>query len=212
MSLTVTSHRTMDEIYLVQDENILAKIKSASLDKHIWKLHDHVNIKKHTIQNDLPVTSENSAKEIEIACSHSAITMQCRVSRRPGYFIFNCLLPTLIITLCVFFTFLMDFERYQYRFSLLFTTMLTSITFRWAIHGRVMPTISYVTFLDVYSVCSIMIVFSVMVWHACFIIIHNNDEELAGRMEKFVLVGLWFIFTYICFDNLKFIKSLQIKK
>ncbi len=87
------------------------------------------------------------SEDLEDVCSHSAITMQCRVSRLPGYFVINCLLPTLMITLCVFFTFQMDYARMQYRFSLLFTTMLTSITFRWAIHGRVLPTISYLTFL-----------------------------------------------------------------
>ena len=181
----------MDEIILVQDYSILAKMtKSASLDKHIWKLYDHVNIKMHTIRNDLPIASDYPAEEIETACTHSAITMQCRVSRKPGYFIINCLLPTLMITLCVFFTFLMNYERFQYRFSLLFTTMLTSITFRWAIHGRVLPTISYLTFLDVYCVSSIMIVFSAMVWHACYLILHNQDEELADRCDTYAMVSL----------------------
>jgi hypothetical protein len=158
--------------------------KSASLDKHIWKLYDHVNIKIHVIKNDLPQSFEYSNEELETACSHPAITMQCRVSRKPGYFIINCLLPTLMITLCVFFTFMMDYSRFQYRFSLLFTTMLTSITFRWAIHGRVLPTISYMTFLDVYCVSSIMIVFSAMVWHAFYLVIYKKDRMLAERCDR----------------------------
>jgi hypothetical protein len=133
LSITLTSHRTQDEILLVQDFNIPPKMtKSASLDKHIWHMYDHVNIKTHTIRNDLPPSSDYSTEEFEAACSHSALTMQCRVSRKPGYFVINCLVPTLMITLCVFFTFMMDYQRFQYRFSLLFTTMLTSITFRWA--------------------------------------------------------------------------------
>lgn len=164
--------------------------KSASLDKHIWKLYDHVNIKIHMMKNDLPLSSfdfANEELEIESACSHPAITMQCRVSRKPGYFIINCLLPTLMITLCVFFTFMMDYSRYQYRFSLLFTTMLTSITFRWAIHGRVLPTISYMTFLDVYCVSSIMIVFSAMVWHAFYLVLYKRDRQLADRCDRYFL-------------------------
>jgi hypothetical protein len=67
----------------------------------------------------------------------------------------------------------------QYRFSLLFTTMLTSITFRWAIHGRVLPTISYLTFLDVYCVTSILIVFSSMIWHSVFVVLYRRDKDLA---------------------------------
>lgn len=189
LSVTLTSHRTVDEIVLIQDFNIPPKMtKSASLDKHIWKLYDHVNIKAHTIRNDLPPTSEYSSEEFEIACSHSALTMQCRVSRKPGYFIINCLLPTLMITLCVFFTFMMDYQRFQYRFSLLFTTMLTSITFRWAIHGRVLPTISYMTFLDVYCVSSIMIVFSAMVWHATYLVIYKQDSVLAERCDLYAMI------------------------
>ncbi|CAF0938693.1 unnamed protein product [Brachionus calyciflorus] len=189
LSIILTSHRTLDEINLIQDYKIPAKMtKSASLDKHIWKLYDHVNFKVHTIKSDLPPSSEYSTEEFETSCSHPAITMQCRVSRKPGYFIINCLLPTLMITVCVFFTFLMDYSRIQYRFSLLFTTMLTSITFRWAIHGRVLPTISYMTFLDVYCVSSILIVFSAMVWHAMYIVLHKRDVKLADRFDNMAII------------------------
>lgn len=106
--------------------------KSAALDKHIWKLYDHVNIKmriaykhnffwnsnqnyiiffilKDIIQNDLPQAIGFLSDDLEDVCTYSAITMQCRVSRLPGYFVINCLMPTLMITLCVFFTFLMDY-------------------------------------------------------------------------------------------------------
>ena len=73
LSITLTSHRTMDEILLVQDFGILAKMtKTASLDKHIWKLYDHVNIKVHTIRNDLPQSFDVSEQELESVCSHSA--------------------------------------------------------------------------------------------------------------------------------------------
>lgn len=191
LSIILTSHRTLDEINLIQDLKISAKTKSASLDKHIWKLYDHVNIKCHTIKSDISPNSDY-LEEFERACSHPAITMQCRVSRKPGYFVINCLLPTLMITLCVFFTFMMDYKRYQYRFSLLFTTMLTSITFRWAIHGRVLPTISYMTFLDVYCVSSIMIVFSAMVWHATYLILYKKDPIFAEKCDfnAMVLFGV----------------------
>ena len=188
--MTLTSHRTSDELHIVQDYNIPAKMtKSASLDKHIWKLYDHVNIKIHTIKNDIPQGSEYYSDSFDSVCSNSAITMQCRVSRKPGYFVINCLLPTLMITLCVFFTFMMDYGRYQYRFSLLFTTMLTSITFRWAIHGRVLPTISYLTFLDVYCVSSILIVFSAMIWHAIYLVIYKEDQELAEVCDRYAMIA-----------------------
>lgn len=182
LSIILTSHRTLDEIYLVQDLKIPAKTKSASLDKHIWKLYDHVNIKFHTIKSDISPHSDY-LEEFEKIYSHPAIILQCRVSRKPGYFVINCLLPTLMITLCVFFTFLMDYKRYQYRFSLLFTTMLTSITFRWAIHGRILPTISYMTFLDVYCISSNMIVFLVMVWHAIYLILYKKDHIFADKCD-----------------------------
>lgn len=163
--------------------------KSASLDKHIWKLYDHVNFKLHTIKNDIPQASDYYSDSYESISSNSAVTMQCRVSRKPGYFVVNCLLPTLMITLCIFFTFMMDYKRYQYRFSLLFTTMLTSITFRWAIHGRVLPTISYLTFLDVYCVSSILTVFSAMIWHTVYLFIYKKDAKLAGLCDRYAMIS-----------------------
>ena len=58
MSITLTSHRSTDELFLVQDYDIPAKmIKSAALDKHIWKLYDHVNIKmrkNHKLKISIP--------------------------------------------------------------------------------------------------------------------------------------------------------------
>ena len=190
LSLTLTSHRTADEIFITQDLNITARMtKSASLDKHIWKLYDYINFKQHTIKNDIPQAYDHYSDSYDALCSNSAITMQCRVSRKPGYFVINCLLPTLMITLCVFFTFMMDHYRYQYRFSLLFTTMLTSITFRWAIHGRVLPTISYLTFLDVYCVSSILVVFSAMIWHTIYVVIHKKDQALADLCDTYAMIS-----------------------
>jgi hypothetical protein len=52
------------------------------------------------LQNDLPQSIGYLSDDLEDACSHSAITMQCRVSRLPGYFVINCLLPVLMMTLC----------------------------------------------------------------------------------------------------------------
>jgi hypothetical protein len=185
LSLTITSHRPASEIYINQDLNNPSKItKHASLDKHIWKLHEHVNIKIHTITNDFHL---NHGLLDNAIYNHAAITIQCRVSRKPGYFVCNCLLPTLMITLCVFFTFLMDYERLQYRFSLLFTTMLTSITFRWSIHGRVLPTVSYLTFLDMYCISSILVVFTCMVWHGIYSQIHVNSPPLAVICDQYAM-------------------------
>ena len=165
--------------------------KSASLDKHIWKLYDHVNFKSHLISNDIPQVSGTDQSDLYDAIhSNSAITMQCRVSRKPGYFVINCLMPVFMITLCVFFTFMMDHKRYQYRFALLFTTMLTSITFRWAIHGRVLPTVSYLSFLDVYCVMSILTVFSAMISHTVWLVIYKRDEVLALQYDSYAMMTL----------------------
>ena len=126
--------------------------------------------------------------EIETSCSNSAITMQCRVSRRPGYFILNCLFPILMITLCLFFSFLLGYDQITSRFSLLFATM-TTIMLRWAIHGNVLPNISYVTFLDVYSVSMFMVVMIAIVWQACFVLIHSENNDHAVLSDRYALVS-----------------------
>ncbi len=191
LSLTITSHRPTSEIYIIHDSENVSKVnKHASLDKHIWKLHEHVNIKIHTITNDFHLNHGSIDNAIY---NHAAITIQCRVARKPGYYVVNCLLPTLMITLCVFFTFLMSYERLAYRFSLLFTTILTSITFRWSIHGRVLPTVSYLTFLDMYCISSILVVFTCMIWHAIFAVIHERDENMALVCDKY---AMW-VFVFI---------------
>ncbi len=65
--------------------------------------------------------------------------------------------------------------------------MLTSITFRWAIHGRVLPTISYLTFLDVYCVSSILIVFSCMIWHSVYVVLFKQNQDFAELADWYIL-------------------------
>jgi hypothetical protein len=79
----------------------------------------------------------------------------------------------------------MDYKRYQYRFSLLFTSMLTSVTFRFSIHGRVLPTISYLTFLDMYCVSSILVVFTCMICHGIYCVLHTKNEDIAVRFDAY---------------------------
>ena len=171
LSLTISSNRFSNEIKFYQDLNKIPKMtQSTTLDKHIWNLYEHINFKLHEVKSLDYDESDN-------VYSHPGITIQCRVSRKPGFFIINCLLPILMMTLCV------------YRFSLLYTLMLTSITFRWAIHGRVLPTVSYMTFLDFYFLSSTLTIFGSIIWHGVYHKIHLKDPVLAYQCEEYALIA-----------------------
>ena len=88
---------------------------------------------------------------------------------------------------------MINYEKYQYRYHLLFYSMLTSITFRWAVHGRVMPPVSYLTFLDFYCLSSMVFVFAAMVWHTVFIVMYDLDPSLAVVCDEYALLAFFLV-------------------
>jgi hypothetical protein len=53
----------------------------------------------------------------------------------------------------------------------------------------VLPTVSYMTFLDVYCVSSIMIVFAAMMWHATYLAIYRQNAEFAERCDTWAMIS-----------------------
>ena len=66
---------------------------------------------------------------------------------------------------------------------------MTTLTFRWAIHGNVLPNISYATFVDVYSVATFIVVMIAIAWQGCFVLIYRGNKDHADLSDRYALVS-----------------------
>ena len=85
--------------------------------------------------------------------------------RKPSYYIFNAYFCIFLITgscLCIF---SISSSTANSRLGPNFSSLLTSISFKWIIN-KYLPPVSYLTNLDIYSLIHIIFLCSLSVWHA----------------------------------------------
>jgi hypothetical protein len=66
------------------------------------------------------------------------------------------------------------------------TMLLTSVSFKWVV-GRLLPTVSYLTSLDKYSLVSLMLIAMQLLYHALIAAFYSSvNERLVILADKFV--------------------------
>jgi len=93
------------------------------------------------------------------------IKFNALVARKSQFFITNLILPLFFVTTTIFVSFTHDVAAISTRLSACATTLLTSINFRFVIHNH-LPNVPYSTYLDIYSMASIIFITLVFCWHA----------------------------------------------
>ena len=84
---------------------------------------------------------------------------------RPGYYLYNAFFLIFLITISGLNIFSINSTTPHFRLQSTYTLLLTSVSFKWVIN-RELPTLSYMTLLDKYSIACIFFLCSLCVWHA----------------------------------------------
>ncbi len=108
-----------------------------------------------------------------------------------------------------FCTFSIAYTGPQNRISICGILILTAVNFRWLITAR-LPSVSYLTFLDQFSLGGIFILIALFVWDAiigCDVI--TTDTSLAQTIEMYVAIG--FTVIYILFIILMLFNFVKIE-
>ena len=96
---------------------------------------------------------------------YPSIKFSALIARKSSYYITNLVLPLFFVTATIFVSFTHDVDSIGARLSACATTLLTSINFRFVIHSH-LPNVPYSTYLDWYSMASIVFITLVFGWHA----------------------------------------------
>lgn len=121
------------------------------------------------------------------------VKFRALIARKSQFYITNLILPLFFVTSTIFVSFTHDVDAISARLSACATTLLTSINFRFIIHSY-LPNVPYSTYLDMYSMGSIVFITLVFTWHAYSI--KQLNKVTYAQLDDYVLlsfVGIFFL-------------------
>lgn len=200
LNVTVMSKLDSNSVHLSRDGTrepfIDFRAKRSFVDQQKWRLFKTVKIAQCE-----PATQ---------------IVATCYCHRRPGYYIFNGFFLIFLITTTALNVFSIDCRLLPNRLSSTYTSLLTSISFRWVVN-RSLPTVSYLTSLDKYAILCIFYICSLAVWHS--IVGNCWSNETARIVDKwafaafgivFFLINLWILVWFrLAFAKIKLLSNMD---
>ncbi len=104
------------------------------------------------------------------------------VSRRPEFYVWKGLLPIALMVAVAFGVFWIDEQQFDWQAKIVFTMMLTLVTFSFAISGF-LPRVDYLTFFDAVFLVSFVFAFFVMIE-----LIAVRTMVRAGKLDRAVRI------------------------
>ena len=171
LSLIVTTKKSGKRVNLILMQPRLAYLSVPNtLEKTMWHLHQVVETEEETIEREYSFGKRD----------YPAVRLTCQAFRLPAYFHWNLMLPILLITCAALGPFVIDYKIPQSRLPSTATMLLSSVSFK-AVIARSLPTVSYLTSLDKYSLGSIAIITAMLVYHALIAALSNSCLTLFGN-------------------------------
>lgn len=144
LTISISTERSNEEIELIEDQRALSYVNTkAFMDAQEWSLYEHVETYR-----------DNTTVEYASATIHPIIHAQCRVCRKVGYFIWNIIFIVFLIIGLTFATFAIEPDSAD-RLAVTITLFLTAVAFKLVVKQS-LPTISYLTSLDLYILACLM--------------------------------------------------------
>ncbi|CAF1434645.1 unnamed protein product [Didymodactylos carnosus] len=201
LSLSITTSRNDNELRFFQNQyKPSGVIRTIFTDEQEWYLYEHCEIH---IQAEIEEFSDDGDR-----VKRAIVVCTCHVARKYGYFLWNLYFLIFLITSASFCTFAIPISNTQGRVQVSCTLLLTSVTFRWTAN-KSLPTISYLTAVDVYAIGSIFALCLLNIYHGIIGYINyytstNVSTTSSGTVAQFYLVVID-RYTLIVFTALYFI-------
>jgi hypothetical protein len=146
----------MSHITLIGKQEYCYLAQKAMQENDCWDFNQTISIDHSIYQEHTPYLRSQQ---------YPSIKFSALIARKSEYYITNLILPLFFVTSTIFVSFTHDVESMGARLSACATTLLTSINFRFVIHSY-LPNVPYSTYLDWYSMASIIFITLVFGWHA----------------------------------------------
>lgn len=210
LSITVTSARNNQEVIInlncSSEKQCVINTDEFRMQQE-WTLYPHINTENRTIY------------DIKNEYDKPALTFSSKIARRPGYYIYNCYMLLFTISSLGFVPF--SFAAYSPHFRIQTTCLLilSSVNFRWIVTAR-LPTVSYLTTLDLYAIGALVFLVLLCCWHACigtFLLNGVMDKEYRIQIDYYalyIILSVYAVFhvVYFIFFLWKYLRYNDITK
>ena len=193
LTLTISTSKHSNEITLLHSKEIYSSVNvNCFLDHQEWHLYKHVRVNEFLRESVF--TSE----------TFPAIDLTICVARRPAFYYLNAFFLIFLITISSLAVFSVNCSLPQNRLQTSCTMLLTSVTFKW-ITNRSLPTVSYMTSLDKYSLGCIILVSLQCIWHGVIGFLNHTEGKCLEQYAKFDLFAFIVTCSLFCLLNISFI-------
>ena len=173
--VTITSLHTISHVKLIGKQEYCYLAQKAVRENDNWDFNQMVSIDYSTYQEHTPYLRSQQ---------YPSVKFNALIARKSQFYIINLILPLFFVTSTIFVSFTHDAGSIGARLSTCATTLLTSINFRFVIHNY-LPNVPYSTYLDMYSMGSILFISLVFTWHAYSM--KQLSKEAYAQIDAYVL-------------------------
>lgn len=183
LTISVSTERSGDEVDLIEDQFSLSTINTKTfLDSAEWNVYRHVETYR-----------DKTTIEYASSTVHPIVHVQCRVARKVGYFIWNIIFIVLLIASLTFTTFAIEPDSAD-RLAVTITLFLTAVAFKFVVKQS-LPTISYLTNLDLYVLSAQMFLTLHAAQNACIkALTRFSPESDIDMYDTYSMVSLSVVF------------------
>jgi hypothetical protein len=165
LTITLSTPKQENEIKLIHSINKHSSVNTKCfVDSQEWRLYKHITVREFL---------RDSVFSLE---TYPAIDLTINAARKPTFYYLNAFFLIFLITLSSLSTFSIRCHMNQSRIQTTCTLLLTSITFKW-ITNRSLPTVSYMTSLDKYSLSCLLILCALCIWHSLISVFLDIEQK-----------------------------------
>ncbi|XP_060553405.1 gamma-aminobutyric acid receptor subunit beta-like isoform X2 [Ruditapes philippinarum] len=143
LTISISTERSDKEVDLIEDQTSLSSINTKAFMDQEWSLYKHIETSRDF------TTVEYCSSTV-----HPIVHAQCRVARKMGYFVWNIIFIMLLIISLTFAAYTIEHANAD-RINVTITLFLTAVAFKLVVKQS-LPTISYLTYLDVYVIAALI--------------------------------------------------------
>jgi hypothetical protein len=205
LSITITSAKPEHEVIIDLNRERECVINTDEFRmQQEWILYPHIN------------TQNRFVKDIVKNFTKPAFTFSSKIARKPGYYIYNCYMLLFTITVLGFVPFSFNYYSAHFRIQTTCLLILSSVNFR-LIVTKSLPTVSYLTTLDIYAIMALLFLILLSCWHAIigsWLIAKYIDDTIEKIIDNFALYSTmtiyvlfhlayvtYFIYKYLRYGN-----------
>lgn len=152
-----------------------------------WILYPHIN------------TENRSVRDVITKYTKPAFTFSSKIARKPGYYIYNCYMLLFTITGLGFVPFSFNSYSPHFRIQTICLLILSSVNFK-LIVTKSLPTVSYLTTLDIYALVALIFLIFLCCWHSIigsWILVEYIGKKVESNMDNVALY--FFSIFYVIF-------------